>query len=165
MFEALTDAQTNLVNGLRAEDSVHGFNADQIVYWHVRDAHYGQRGNIIRVSNFYEEPCLLIRFRGILFHILCSQVSVTDPKRNRKLRQRYECQPGQKKEKPKKAHRRQRSVLQRRKRCASAEHMAYDGVADVTTHDSTLACGLCGDLINGVPCCWADEVGVFHLSV
>ena len=126
-----------------AKCDTHGFHPGQIVFWHVQESYFGMRGTVIDSSDYYQTPCLLVRFGRHYYHTHCSHLASTDPKLTKKARRSHktECEkqpPGQEC-----AHRRR--TRRNRRRHASTP---MDG----------LLCGLCGDAITGTPCCVAGEV-------
>ena len=48
-----------------------GFKMGQIVHWARRDEAFGQRGKVVGYSDDFEEPAVLVEFRGFQYH--CQQ--------------------------------------------------------------------------------------------
>ena len=61
-------------------NELHGFIIGQKIYWNLKDMSYGQQGVVVRGSDLFEEPCVLIRFKGVQYHTLTANITSIDPK-------------------------------------------------------------------------------------
>eukprot|EP00973_Karenia_brevis_P018225 2502899-Karenia_brevis.AAC.1 len=87
--------------------NVHGFEVEQVVYLNddldvsskektqslltrtCMDKSFGMRGRVCGPSELFEEPCVMVRFKGVLCHTQVSSLSMTDPKRWRREKKEH----------------------------------------------------------------------------
>jgi hypothetical protein len=63
-----------------------GFKTGQVVHWARRDEAFGQRCKVVGYSDHFEEPSILVAFRGLQYHCKVQDVVDEDPKGWRKAR-------------------------------------------------------------------------------
>ena len=66
--------------------NLYGFKIGQHVYWSRKDAAYGVSGVVISESYHYDNPCLLIRFKGHAYHCHTNDLTTHNPKRSKQYR-------------------------------------------------------------------------------
>ena len=135
---------------------MHGFRSGQSVFWHVRDAYFGMRGSVVEGSDYFDSPCLLVRFGRNCHHTQCSHLSSTDPKLTRQARR---CRASLlQKRQPDQERAHQRRLRPGRRHVSTSSRHVASCVATETSAMEGLLCGHCGDPIAGTACCVAGEV-------
>ena len=82
MYNALQNTKLMTRTGLATLP----FKVGTAVFWNVKDAAYGMRGRVLGQSEFYEETCVVVQFKGHPYHCKASSLELADPKRLRRAR-------------------------------------------------------------------------------